>query len=520
MKKLFILSILIYWACNANAQNIRFQRAIEYRKQLNYISNPIYLNDSVFFCRQNIFDINNLSAGYVNSILDKNGDSISNNVIVKDTSSFYGPIKILQLNNRIYSVSQYSDNHNSVPQFVFIKSKADGDSLITEIFGDNNSWDVAFDLILNHENNLIITGAITIANDGWNINHQCLLKMDTMGNIIWQKDLGIVGKDTYGNGVIETANHDYIINGYINPKTSLSGYPTTGKNLFVTCTDSAGNIKWRKQYGTTIQDEFGNGIIKGKNGFYLLGQQDSFYQDFNPPFKVFSETIGIIYFIDANGNVLWQKKYIDTTYETRLLNGFAIKGNEYVLLANKTRAAYNTIYTNNEPTIIKIDSVGNLRWKRQYYIDDSLNINPFQITLCPDSGYMVNGYVEYAKASHLADAYLLKVDKYGCLQSNCQQWDGVEEVVNYSNKEVEALVVYPNPASQSIVISHQPLVNTIEVTDVLGRVLLRDEASNQQINNSSTQQIQLDVSTLPNGIYFIKSTDTKGNMMNGKFVKE
>ncbi|MEY2829199.1 MAG: hypothetical protein RIQ33_1057 [Bacteroidota bacterium] len=83
------------------------------------------------------------------------------------------------------------------------------------------------------------------------------------------------------------------------------------------------------------------------------------------------------------------------------------------------------------------------------------------------------------------------------------------------------LAVYPNPCGEKLTVSgYQLLVNTIEVTDVLGRVLLRDEASNQQINNSSTQQIQLDVSSLPQGIYFIKATDSNGNLMNGKFVKE
>ncbi|MEY4877411.1 MAG: hypothetical protein RL708_2561, partial [Bacteroidota bacterium] len=76
------------------------------------------------------------------------------------------------------------------------------------------------------------------------------------------------------------------------------------------------------------------------------------------------------------------------------------------------------------------------------------------------------------------------------------------------------LKIYPNPVSQSIVISHQSLVNTIEITDVLGRVVF------QQIKNSLTQQIQIDVSTLQSGIYFIKAMDEKGNVMNGKFVKE
>jgi hypothetical protein len=87
---------------------------------------------------------------------------------------------------------------------------------------------------------------------------------------------------------------------------------------------------------------------------------------------------------------------------------------------------------------------------------------------------------------------------------------GFEQLVASSGQ----LVVFPNPASQSLVIRHQVLVNTVEVTDVLGRIVF------QQIKNSLTQQIQIDVSTLSNGIYFIKATDTNGNVMNAKFVKE
>ncbi|MFM2049130.1 MAG: hypothetical protein RI955_1678, partial [Bacteroidota bacterium] len=82
------------------------------------------------------------------------------------------------------------------------------------------------------------------------------------------------------------------------------------------------------------------------------------------------------------------------------------------------------------------------------------------------------------------------------------------------------LTIYPNPAEEWIVVSLKSLVNTIEILDVLGRVMLRNEASNQQINKLSTQQLKLDVSALPNGIYFIKITDEKGNVVNGKFVKE
>ncbi|MFM2226001.1 MAG: hypothetical protein RJA07_2203 [Bacteroidota bacterium] len=88
---------------------------------------------------------------------------------------------------------------------------------------------------------------------------------------------------------------------------------------------------------------------------------------------------------------------------------------------------------------------------------------------------------------------------------------GVEEQLAVKSGQ---LVVYPNPAKESIVVSSKSLVNTIEVRDVLGRVVI------QQIKNSSAQQIQIDVSGLSSGIYFIKATDDEGNSINGKFVKE
>ncbi|MFM2049172.1 MAG: Secretion system C-terminal sorting domain, partial [Bacteroidota bacterium] len=83
------------------------------------------------------------------------------------------------------------------------------------------------------------------------------------------------------------------------------------------------------------------------------------------------------------------------------------------------------------------------------------------------------------------------------------------------------LEVYPNPCGEKLLVTgYQLLGNTVEIMDVLGRVMLRNEAYNQKINKLSTQQLQLDVSALQNGIYFIKATDTNGNVMNGKFVKE
>jgi OmpA-OmpF porin, OOP family len=98
--------------------------------------------------------------------------------------------------------------------------------------------------------------------------------------------------------------------------------------------------------------------------------------------------------------------------------------------------------------------------------------------------------------------------------------NGVDEV------GVRKLEVYPNPASQSIVISYQSPdsnweVNTVEITDVLGRTQMVRQAHHDGVGGHADEgSISIDVSALPSGIYFIKAIDIKGNVMNGKFVKE
>jgi hypothetical protein len=87
---------------------------------------------------------------------------------------------------------------------------------------------------------------------------------------------------------------------------------------------------------------------------------------------------------------------------------------------------------------------------------------------------------------------------------------GVENIKERKNE----LVVYPNPVGSHLsVYSNQFEVNTIEVTDVLGRIL-------KTISNIQSSITNIQVDELPSGIYFIKATDSKRNIMNGKFVKE
>jgi hypothetical protein len=77
------------------------------------------------------------------------------------------------------------------------------------------------------------------------------------------------------------------------------------------------------------------------------------------------------------------------------------------------------------------------------------------------------------------------------------------------------LVVYPNPVSNVLICKcANMLINTIVITNVLG------QQQNIKVEKLTTENFQLKTVDLPSGIYFIKATDTNGNVMNGKFVKE
>jgi hypothetical protein len=90
--------------------------------------------------------------------------------------------------------------------------------------------------------------------------------------------------------------------------------------------------------------------------------------------------------------------------------------------------------------------------------------------------------------------------------------NGVEEQLAVGSNQ---LIVYPNPCAEKLlVMSDKLLVNTIEVTDVLGRVCTIPPFER------GLGGLELNVSTLQSGIYFIKATDINGNAMNGKFVKQ
>ena len=91
--------------------------------------------------------------------------------------------------------------------------------------------------------------------------------------------------------------------------------------------------------------------------------------------------------------------------------------------------------------------------------------------------------------------------------------------IAHSPLEKVGMRLFPNPATNEL---HISIDNTqlikIEVFDIVGSLKLNPAAIPPFQGGKG--DVVLDVSNLPNGIYFLKTTDTKGFQQTAKFVKE
>jgi hypothetical protein len=86
--------------------------------------------------------------------------------------------------------------------------------------------------------------------------------------------------------------------------------------------------------------------------------------------------------------------------------------------------------------------------------------------------------------------------------------------LSIQNSKIENITIYPNPTTgELIIVSGEIKISKIEVLDIVGKFVL----SNQIINTTTQQKIN--ISNLSPGIYFVKITTIKGEVVK-KVVKE
>lgn len=192
--------------------------------------------------------------------------------------------------------------------------------------------DQALSIKQTMDDGYIIAGATRSSNGDATFNNgsdDCwIVKLDSSGNLIWQKSFGGYGQD-FAYDIIQTSDGGYVFVGY---SSNISGDVTANhgnKDCWIVKLDSTGMLIWQNSFGGSM-DDFATKIIQTQDGNYVMSAYSySNNGDLNNNYG--QEDFWVIK-VSNSGNIIWQKSFggsgLDQAYSVEQTSdaGFVVAG--------------------------------------------------------------------------------------------------------------------------------------------------------------------------------------------------
>ena len=247
-------------------------------------------------------------------------------------------------------------------------------------------------------------------------------KLDSSGNLSWQKSFGYSGSDN-GFSVIQTNDNGYLITGVLDVSASGGEGNTrhansrhAGGDYWAIKLNSVGTLEWSKYFGGTFTDRPYE-AIQTSSGYILVGSSDSNDVDI-------TESKGQYDFwvicISNTGALIWEKSYggsgID---EARAITN---SGDGNFIIVGDTRSTGGDISENKggaDLWVIKINPSGELLWEKTFG-GNSFDVGR-SVYKTQDNGFLISGSSRSSGGDLITnqgqnDAWILKIDSDANLQ--------------------------------------------------------------------------------------------------------
>jgi Secretion system C-terminal sorting domain len=176
-----------------------------------------------------------------------------------------------------------------------------------------DSLEVLYSVIQTFDGGYLL-GGYSSSDSGWDKTEDCrghfdcwVMKLDTMGNVLWQKTIGGDTTD-FLYSIIQSSDVGYLVGG--NSRSGISGDKTEanqgGYDYWVVKLNSQGSIQWQNNIGGS-DDDLLKSVVQTEDGGYLLGgnSRSGISGD-----KTEANRGSYDYWIvklDAAGSIQWQK---------------------------------------------------------------------------------------------------------------------------------------------------------------------------------------------------------------------
>jgi len=201
-----------------------------------------------------------------------------------------------------------SDGGFLISGFTFSSGQGYSDALLLKINGDGNQqWiktvggplpDYANSCLETSDGHYLVCGYTYSSGAG--DADVLVFKTDTLGNMIWSKTFGGTGFET-GKSICETSDGKYLVFGY------TESYGNGIDDEYLLKLDTAGNLIWQKTFGN-IESDMGNFVIESSDGDYILAGNAG-NRTINLLLGWWGDRDASLRKVDTNGNLIWEKRY-------------------------------------------------------------------------------------------------------------------------------------------------------------------------------------------------------------------
>lgn len=316
----------------------------------------------------------------------------------------------------------------NVNDYWLLKLDANGDLSWSRTYGGSKD-DRGQSVVQTADGGFAIVGyAMSDDGDGSNnegFHDNWILRLDSTGNILWEKSFGFSGHD-HSYDVVETKDGSFFFAGFLDV-TSSGGAGNSGKGGYLTRhgvgefwgtkLDADGNLQWRRYFGGTNNDRSFGVLEANDGGFVMTGASES--DDFDIKNPKGSYDFWVVK-VSANGDLLWEKSFggtgIDKAYDLVKTND-----NAYVIAGNTFSTDTDISKNNGESDVwlIKISDSGDLIWEKTFGGTAFDAARGLKIT--HDGGFVIAGNSksfdgDSTENSGENDLWLLKTDASGNLE--------------------------------------------------------------------------------------------------------
>ena len=384
------------------------------------ITNIIFFFCLLYCCNTNdsSIPVNNTNVNFVNTYGGSNNDSAQS--VVSTTDGGYAILGFTQSTD-----GDILDTQDDSFDFWVLKFNAENMVEWNKTYGGTND-DRGREIIQTQDGGYAILGYTFSTNGDISSNaglqDYWLAKLDTQGNIMWQKSFGYAGSDS-GIALIQTNDQGYLIVGVLDV-TASNGQGNTSRNTnrhaggdyWALKLDTVGNIQWSRYFGGNFTDTPQDVIQTEDNGFIIVGSSDS--EDTDISNHIGSYDFWVIK-ISNIGDLVWETSFGGSQIDEA--RAISQSGDGNYIIAGDTRSNDIDVLDNNggaDLWLIKISPNGELLWEKTIggsNFDVARAIFKTQDNRFLLSGSSRSSNIDVSENKGQNDAWVIKVDNNGTL---------------------------------------------------------------------------------------------------------